>query len=67
MRLELDRVGAGFRGGIDKLRRQSDVAVVVDAGLGDDKARTARADFAGSNREVRTSGHEILAFAGMFS
>jgi len=35
--LELDRVGAGGLGGIAQAQGQAHVAVVVDAGLGDDE------------------------------
>ena len=46
VRLEFDRVGAGLRRAIHQFRRQRRVAVVVDAGLGDDEARRARTDVA---------------------
>ena len=42
--LELDRIGAGRGRDIDQLQRQFEVAIVIDARLGDDETRLAAAD-----------------------
>ena len=60
MRLEFDRVGAGRRRRIHQLRGQRRVAVVVDAGLGNDEARLAFADLPAGDGDVRRVRHHVL-------
>ena len=44
VRLKLDDVGAGFGRGVDQLRRQTHIAVMVDPGFRDDQTGMSRSN-----------------------
>jgi hypothetical protein len=66
MRLELDRVGAGFRRRFDQLGGERNVSVVIDAGFSDDEARRARPDGTIANPEC-LCGHVAITGAPVLS
>jgi len=45
MRLDLEGVGAGRRGGVEQFRGERWIAVVIDPRFGDDEAWLAGSDF----------------------
>src|SRR5439155_19960966 len=63
VRLKLDRVGARFGRGVEEIRGQSDVAVMVDARFGDDEAGLARTNRAGSDLDAPVVWHQVLTLA----
>ena len=57
VRLELDGIRPGGRGRVDELGSDCDVAVVVDARLGDHETRPASADLPCADGDVRRFRH----------
>ena len=64
VRLKLDRIGAGLRGGLDQLGGQRRVAVVVDARFRDDEAGAPGADLARADRQMCRGSRLGLTFTG---